>query len=515
MRVRIPATQVVHGDAPGPILQVARGDRWIGSSTLTIADDSVVRITATRIASGPLFIAYEIAYESQGGSRYTATVQCEAGLDFVRLRENMEGMRPGAHGIFTSTWGGFAVTHRQAPNHPYPTSGKIRKYEDYPWERVGEPWPLDPEPLVDGELPFQLGIYETWTAFRTGTFANFWDERSGDALGVFIDKVDGWQDHEYSNHVEAPDLQVRYFYREAQLSWHWPVVRGSRSTCIAFYDHDKDKEEMRRVEKDALGVEQDGVTYRANLIYSSYLEFLQNRYGTLDLNCVKDWVLQYPDNARRPPVLFTTGAVKDAGDLEQRVMAGPYACTLPISGTRENGGASPLPGKGIINFSPVPARQVQGWWVDGFNRCSAGMTARQRTRLTAMYLFMAYVHAGDDFMPLVPMLSGHPNFLADVKGVPPAMSFLFPDHPMAADWADLWQKYVELNTRYNTRPDVQALGCTRRPVDRKSGHLRLGISPAFRAQRFSSAPLRRRRTLCHTAACGDGRLARQLTLRAV
>ncbi|MGH9599429.1 MAG: hypothetical protein ACRD27_06165, partial [Terracidiphilus sp.] len=79
----------------------------------------------------------------------------------------------------------------------------------------------------------------------------------------------------------------------------------------------------------------------------------------------------------------------------------------------------------------------------------------QRKRLTAMYLFMGYVHAGDDFMPLVPMLSGHPNFLADVKAVPPAMSFLFPDHPMAAVWADLWQKCVELNTRYNTRPDVK------------------------------------------------------------
>lgn len=455
MRVRIPATQAVQGDAPGPILQVARGQSWIGSSNLTIADDPIVHITSKRAADGPLFIRYEIAYESQAGSRYVATVQCEAGLDFVRFREDMEGMRPGAHGIFTSTWSGFAVTHRQAPNHPYPISGKIGRYEDYPWERVGESWPMYPEPLAGRALPFELGIYQTWTAVRTGTFGNFWDERSNDALGVFIDKVNGWQDHEYANHVEAPDLQVRYFYHEGQLSWQWPIVRGSRSTCIAFYDHEKDKEEMKRVEKDALGVEQDGFTYRANLIYSSYAEFLQNRYGTLDLNCVKDWELEYPASAHHPPVLFTTGDVEDANDLERRVMAGPYVCTLPISGTRENGGANPLPGKGIVNFSPVPSRQVQAWWIDGFNRCRAGMTERQRRRLTAIYLFMAYVHAGDDFMPLVPMLSGHPNFLADVKAVPAAMSFLFPDHPLASTWADLWQKCVEINTRYNTRPGVK------------------------------------------------------------
>lgn len=455
MRVRIPASQLVHGDAPGPILQMSRGEHWMGTSTLAIADDPVVRITSKRVADGPLFIAYEIAYETHGGSRYVATVQCEAGLDFVRFRENMEGMRDGARGTITSTWSGFGVTHRQAPNHPYPVSGKIHKYEDYPWERVGASWPPGTGPLVHGELPFTLGIFQTWNAYRTVTFANFWDERSDDALGVFIDDTDGWQDHKYTNHVEAPDLQVCYFYRDAQLSWQWPIVRGSRSTCVACYDHDKDRQEMKRVEQCAMGVKQDGIEYRADLVFSSYMCLMQSRHNTLDLNSIKDWVLDYPENGRRPPVIFTTGAVADANDLERRVMAGPYVCTLPINGTRQDGGASPIPGKGVVAFAPVPARQVQGWWVDGFNRCSAGMTGRQRKRLTALYLFMAYVHAGDDYMPLVPMLSGHPNFLADVKGVPPAMSFLFPDHPLASTWADLWQKCVEINTRYNTRPDVK------------------------------------------------------------
>ena len=68
---------------------------------------------------------------------------------------------------------------------------------------------------------------------------------------------------------------------------------------------------------------------------------------------------------------------------------------------------------------------------------------------------MAYVHAGDEFMPLVPMLAGHPNFLADVKANPPAMSFLFPEHPMASSWADMWEACVRMNTRFNTRPAVE------------------------------------------------------------
>lgn len=462
VRVRIPASQTVRGDAPGPIVQVSSGGAWVGSSTFSVANDKVVRITARRVADGPLFIAYELAYETEGGSLYVARVQCEGGLDFVRFKENMEGIQPDAQGLFTSTWSGFSVTHRQAPNHPYPTSGKIRPYDDYPWETIDEPWPMYPEPLVNGELPFDLGIYETWTAFRTGTFANFWDQRSGDALGVFIDKAAAWQDHEYTNHVESPKLRVRYYYRAGRLAWEWPIARGSRSTCIAFYDHEKDKEAMHLVEQAALGVKQDRFTYAVGLIYASHAHFLQNRYGTLDLNCVKNWVLTYSENAKQPPVLFSVGQIKDADELEQRVMAGPFASTLPVNGTRQNGGAKvdsgalSVPGRNIVSFSPVPSRQVQAWWVDGFNRCAAGMNARQRRRLTAMYLFMAYVHAGEEFMPLVPMLSGHPNFLADVKAVPAAMSFLFPDHPMAAAWADLWQKYVEINTRYNTRPDVRA-----------------------------------------------------------
>ena len=455
IRVRIPATQEVRGDAPGPILQVSRGGPWIGSSSLAFSKDEIQQLTAVRIEEGPLFIAYEITYTTQGGSRYVARVQCNGGLDFIRFQENMEGVQPGVHGTFISSWDGFGVTHRQAPNHPYPSSGQIRGYEDYAWERIGEPWPLYPVPLPDGELPFNLGIYQTWTAVRTGTFANFWDETSNDALGVFIDKVDEWQDHEYTSHVESPKLEVHYYYQDNKLCWKWPIVGGSRSTCVTYYDHAKDKEAMHEIERDAQGVHQDGFLYQVGLILVSYVERLQNRYCTLDLNCIKDWVLEYSNNERHPPVIFSVGMIKDADELERRVMTGPYVCTLPVNGTRENGGVIPGLGKGIVNFSPVPSRQIQGWWVDGFNRCLAGMSDRQRRRLTGIYLLMAYVCAGDDFMPLVPMLSGHPNFLADVKGVPAAMSFLFPDHPMASTWASMWRKCVEINTRYNTRPDVK------------------------------------------------------------
>jgi hypothetical protein len=52
------------------------------------------------------------------------------------------------------------------------------------------------------------------------------------------------------------------------------------------------------------------------------------------------------------------------------------------------------------------------------------------------------------------MLSGHPNFLADVRTIPAWAAFLFPEHSQAKNWSDMLAKYVELNTHYHTRPDV-------------------------------------------------------------
>jgi len=466
VRIRIPASQAVPADAPGPVMQFSRGGKWIGSSLLTIDGDKVTHIASNRVDSGLLFIAYEITYETAAGSRYVARVQCNAGQDFVRLQEKMEGLPQGVRGTFTINWSGFDATHRQAPNHPFPLPDEAAAYDDYPWEKIDDPWrssdiqfgaSLPPYPTVfpAGQVPFRLGIYQTWTALHVGTFANFWNGKSNDALGVFIDKVEDWQDHEYAYEVESPTLEVSFYHHEGKFLWTWPLAHGTRSTCLVFYDHEKDKAAMRELERSAQSVEKDGYTYHVPLSLTSHTEFLQNRYGTLDLNCVKDWVLSYPESGRRPAVIFDTGMVKDGADLEKRILTSDFIGTLPVFGTRQNGGHGSQPGRGIVNFSPVPCRQILGWWVDGFNRQSATMTARQRARLTAMFLFIAYVHAGEDFMPMAPMLSGHPNFLADVKATPAVMSFLFPDHPMATAWAGLWQKYVELNTRFNTRPAVK------------------------------------------------------------
>ena len=173
--------------------------------------------------------------------------------------------------------------------------------------------------------------------------------------------------------------------------------------------------------------------------------FLQNRFGTISLDRVKDWKLTY--EGKQPAVVFTTKSSTDAGDLECRVMRSDIVQHLVLTGTRQNGG-----------YGPVSMRQVLNNWVSDFNHFATSMTLAQRKKLTAHFLMQAYVCAGEDFMPMIPMLSGHPNFLSDVKSTPTGMSFLFPEHPQASAWIAEYDKYLALNTRYHTRPEVASWG---------------------------------------------------------
>ena len=456
LRVRIPASQAVRGRAPGPILQVSRDGRWFGAWTLEFTGERVTRLTTRQVADGPLFVAFELHYETAQGSQYVARVQLDSGFEFVRLEEDMERVRPGTHGVVISDWSGLRLTHRQAPNHPFPLSDVVRPYEEYAWERIQDVFRLKPQPLPEGRLPFSLGLYERAPGnFRTGTWGNFWNEHTQDALGLFIPDVEGWQDHEYAYEVTSPTLQVTYHWVDGTFRWRWPVVRGRRSTCLAFYDHALDRAAMRQLEEKFHGVEHEGGRYNVPLTFTSHVLYLQNRHGTLDLDRVKDWVLDYPATSRRPAALGEPGTPPEPEALERRIRTSPFVCTLPVTGTRQMAGHGPIPGRSIVNFSPVPSRQVAGW-VTAFHQCSDRLSERQRRRITALFLLLAHVQGGDEFMPVVNLLSGHPNFLADVKATPPAMAFLFPDHPKANTWADLWEKCVELNTRFHTRPTVQA-----------------------------------------------------------
>src|SRR5260370_24725968 len=203
---------------------------------------------------------------------------------------------------------------------------------------------------------------------------------------------------------------------------------------------------MSRLEQYYKGIKtSDAGRFRAGIYPTSYALELQGWHGTLNLDKTKDWVLTYPDNATLPKTLFKESESTGAESYYNLVANSGFTSELALSGTRQNHG-----------FGPTSTRQVLESWIPGYQQFRSQLTADQRHRVEAILLLLGYVHAGEDYMPMQRMLSGHPNFLSDVKSTPPRIAFLFPDHPVAETWADEWEAYLHLNTRYHIRTTVEA-----------------------------------------------------------
>jgi hypothetical protein len=452
IQVRIPNSQIVTGEAPGPILGVSRGGRWAGRTRFTVPGCPVESINTKELEAGPLRSTHRITYAFANGGKYVATIQCFVGVDFVRIHEDMESVPVNAQGEFDFAWNGCDFSYRQMANHPYSfPQTPLPEYESYPWEVIA-PAHMDnqfgvvPGVGTNGKLPFNLRIFEPWGDHTAASYANFWSDKSTDAAAIFIDHMEQWEDHEYAIWHSSSRIAVDFAYTNSTLHFVWKIARGTRSTCVVFYNHRKDIEAMGRLERDYKSIDtSDGDRFRAGIYPTSYALELQGWHGTLDLNKTKDWVLGYPDDAALPKLLFKDSESTDAETYYSLVVSSSFTSELPRSGTRQNHGVG-----------PTSSRQILESWIPGYQRYRSQLTANQRRRVDTILLLLAYVHAGEDYMPMQRMLSGHPNFLSDVKSTPPGIAFLFPEHPAADTWADEWEAYLRLNTRYHTRPAVDA-----------------------------------------------------------
>ncbi len=447
MQVRIPDTQRIRGQAPGPILAVARDAAWTGESKLQLDGAPIVSLTTEELEAGPLRSSHRMTYATASGATYIATVECIAGMDFVRLVEDMEGLPHGMTGDFDFAWTGCNFAYRKSPNHPYNFPKKIAaSYADYPWEPIAPAY-MDTQFGVSsgidptGKLPFELRVYEPQYDVAAASFANFWGDGPSSAA-IFIDRSDLLEDHQYALWRSSSVLEVQFIYRKPTLHFVWKLARGSRSTCLSYYDHARDIEVMHKVEQAATVTPDPTTTALIPLFGSSHALESQNWYGTLSLDKVKDWQLTYSDADPKP--LFQRSRFANAAAYYRFVAGAPFVSDLALTGVRHSD-----------NFGPVSGRQILESWVPGYQIFQSQLTPAQRRNIEGILLLMAYVHAGEDFMPLERMLAGHPNFLSDVKSTPPGMAFLFPKHPQADTWADEWEAYLRMNTRYHTRPTVE------------------------------------------------------------
>jgi hypothetical protein len=461
LSIAIPRSGAYPQQVPGPLLRIGRdGKEWFGQSHVTDGRRKVLKVETVRMEAGPLFIRYRMNYLFDNGGVSEAVVSLVKGYDFVEFGEKITGLACQDSVFFIFDWTHFSPTHRQAPNHPYSrpfikTSEQsgIHRFE---WETIDQSKITGHHGVAvsenpDGLLPFQLGTFDPWPADRRLSSAAFWDERTHHAAGIFIDRPELWDDKTYAIWHSSDIMHVKYCYREQLLSWQFPLIEGSRSCGIACYDHARDAEVMDRMEEEAgLYTEMTGNTVipmvGAPAIHPySYATWLQSRYGTIHLNRVKDWTLTYDRAAAMPPFVFRDSRVKSVADFDRRFSYSDFVYGMATSGPRQNNG-----------LGPVPARKFYSEWIESYSKLHNEFTPDQWERLTALLLFSAYVCADEDLMPMKTMLSGHPNFIADVKSVPALVAFLFPEHPDAEPWLDMFERYVYFNTQYHTRPEVKA-----------------------------------------------------------
>ena len=262
------------------------------------------------------------------------------------------------------------------------------------------------------------------------------------SLGVAVIDHRGWDDGAYALWASGPDLALRFRYANNLLSWTMPLVaKGHRSLALAAYDPRGDAAAAAPVDEDDPAVK-NAIANSGRPLGRARIDFIAHRYGDMGLDVVKDWQLTY-DGPHHPAHGMSAQNGKPMSSAKEWVKAlwESKHEALSIDGTWG---------------SPVGLRVMGAWIVPGFDKFRDELSEAERRRATALLLFQAYYAASEGVSPMLRVLKGHPNFMADWKYPLLAGTYLFPQHPQARAWADQFQQLMHLMGTFWVRPDVNA-----------------------------------------------------------
>ena len=422
------------------VFRVGTNDRPLGKFVLP-DHAAVLDVEIIEKEKGALLAEYLIRYTFSNNRSYRLKLRTTANMEFIEMEEEMTGFTEQDSLTARLLWDRFDPDHRYAPNRNVPIDvQKGKGYANYNWEKItgnkGDPnsldvpdmMPWDREDSPEGRFPFKITPFHNWsTRWRSHTAA-FWKEQTGQSVGLFIKDFENWVDPAYPLWGSKDNLSIHFYYVDQQLQWRFPLVTGKRSLAVAIYPHRKNVEAVERY----------------NLVVM-HIDYLRRWYGWISLNKTRHWILDYKPAVPNHPAFFKS--------KWQEVQYNPDALfpslTEPIiqvaNGTERH-----------VGISPATQRTFHQYTTALFEHAESSLTIDEYRRARALYLFTTYVSMDEALMPIMNMLSGHPNFFADVKAVPGLAVFLFPDHPQAKEMADHFEKATALNLRYHTRPDEPA-----------------------------------------------------------
>ena len=439
VRVAVPSPNATTPQAP--IVRYGDSAQWLGKGEWPAnLRNAVMKVEP--VETGPLSTAYRINYTFEHSRSYIVLVRLTAAMEFAVLEEQMKGFTAIDSLSWQLVWNGLQPGIRYIPtrngivskdNATDYYSGFLREpMEGYPDSLLTDKHPyqrIDQQNSATGKLPFQLAVYDNWMSWWRLPTAAFWqEEEQATTIGLFVKEAEQWNDEQYPLWGSKEALGIAYHWKNKILDYSFPLVQGSRSTALAAYPHGKDKALMNATKKPL-----------------AYIDYLRRYYGWVSLDKTKDWVLNYEAPDEQPATYFKSGLT--AGKLPLSWLEQNLYNMVASVATGSERNASPTPvGSRIFYESIAPAFAIN----------KANMTAAQYKKLRAWFLFMGYVCMDEGLMPIRTMLSGHPNFLMDIKSVPGLCAYLFPAHPQAPEMAAHFEKAIQLNYNYHIRPPVQS-----------------------------------------------------------
>lgn len=452
MTVYLPGSQSVKaGKAPAPVMSIRKGERKIGNNVLYAHRMKVERIETSPVEVGELFVTYRVKYYLVGNATYTAWVKMVQGYPFVILEEEMEGLSKEDEVYLDMCWENFAPVKRfgtqwdrvfdkasqwmgiDAPVH---TS---YSQEDPHWTGMG--WIENPAE----EMIFRISPFGGNSVREQTPIMSFWEEgANADELGVFVYDHQKWDDRQYGIWQPTPDLSIYFRYDEKKLYFKYPLVNGTRSTAIAFFPESQGRKAVKEFNKRIDKIAANGGTHKSEFLSYRYAQMLHQQYASLSLDRIKDWELEYDDNQKQPENPFKKDHTGQTPESFYKDMISSAFAYYPM-------GLNFYPGIHSIEHRPVYSK-----WIEGYLFYAPKLTEKQRRTVKALFILGGYVNMLEEMNAIRHSLAGTANMAADGWCVPMQASYLFPEHPMAKEWGDFFEKSLEIYGVFYTRPEVKA-----------------------------------------------------------
>ena len=460
IQLRIPITsESISENVPAPILSMNVGNDWMGCNRIKSKYNRILSYHTEIVENGPLYSLFKISYRFSNGGEYQANVKLVKNYPFAVLDESMTNLSKSDEIVMEMEWNGFNPVKRFGTHwdrtlesnrdmwmgieQPIYTS---YSKEDPRWTGTG--WIENPAE----KMIFRISPFGGNSVREQVPVMSFWEEgNSARELGIFVYDFNRWNDRQYGIWQPTPDLSVYFRFQNHKLFFTYPLISGTRSTAVSLFPvNDGEKRVAEFNDKLSSLLEhnvymQNGSLHHKNDpkdLYYRYSQILMMRYALLSLDRIKDWQLMYPEDARRPENPFKSRSASSAENFYKKMLTSAMSY-YPV-------GLNCYPGVHSIEH-----RILYSEFVEDYLRYYKVLTESQRQTVEALFILGGYVNMLEAMNPIRHSLAGTANMAADGWCIPLQISFLFPDHPMAKEWADFYEKELELNGLFYTRPDVK------------------------------------------------------------